>query len=182
MTTQFRCSSCGTVTEALEGLCPVCGAAAEPDGDPGQPATPRTAATQGSHAPPTGPNQPAPRRDPYAQFGNPLHSNWGQPVTQQPRAAVQPTPTHSRRKRPWLTRTVVLLVVSGVAVAAWLGRSWLDERWDSFYDTVEGWTGDEGASARTGATDIRVDGEGEPGSGNRATSIHPAPGRSKEPC
>lgn len=143
MGTQSKCNDCGTVTAMDAGICPVCGSPATVDGPPATTTTaapllqpppfhPETAA-QAAPSP-----QPAARPDPYAQFGNPLHDTWGDvaPVVRPP----HPEPHTARRKRPWATRILVVLVLVVLAGAAWINRTWLDETWDSLYDQVEEWT------------------------------------------
>jgi hypothetical protein len=43
-----------------------------------------------------------------------------------------------------VSRTVVAVILLALAGGAWRGRAWLDEQWDSLYETIEGWTGDDG--------------------------------------
>lgn len=159
MGTQSKCNGCGTVTEMAEGMCPVCGGPATVDRPQAAAATTTAAAPllqpppfhpeTAVHAAPApeaaqqdprgdGPPTPAARPDPYAQFGNPLHDTWGDvtPVVR----PTHPKPHTARRKRPWATRILVVLVLVVLAGAAWINRTWLDETWDSVYDQVDEWT------------------------------------------
>lgn len=152
MGTQFKCNECGTVTEAAAGRCPVCGTpatsdtgapapstnpAAQPDSD--MRASPQAPAGRSAPLPRTAP-QPVDRPDPYTQYGNPLHDNWGEHAPVHPPAS--PTPLTARRKRPWVGRVVVMIVVLALMGTAWVNRAWLDEKWDSVYAQVEEWTGE----------------------------------------
>jgi hypothetical protein len=60
--------------------------------------------------------------------------------------APQPQGTHTaREKRPWVNWAIVVVILFALLGGAWLARSWLDEQWDSLYETLEGWTGDDEA-------------------------------------
>jgi hypothetical protein len=41
-----------------------------------------------------------------------------------------------------VSRTIVVVILLALLGGTWLARSWLDEQWDSLYETLEGWTGD----------------------------------------
>lgn len=92
--------------------------------------------SQGEHvgdwAPPTG--APAPRPDPYARFGNPLHDTWG---TSTVHPAEEPRTVKSRkawRKRSHLGWAIAAGVVAVVAVGGWLARDEVVDTWNRVYD------------------------------------------------
>lgn len=163
MGTQFRCNGCGTVTEPVAGTCPVCGSPVATGSPPAAAVTTTATATAPPVRPPpfhpetavhaapapeptqqapigSGPPQPESRPDPYAQFGNPLHDTWGDvtPVVR----PQQPAQHTARRKRPWIGRVLVALILLALAGTAWVNRTWLDDKWDSVYEQVEDWTGE----------------------------------------
>lgn len=103
---------------------------------------------------PTGP--PSPRPDPYAQFGNPLHTSWG---VEQPRRPPSPATVISaapaRRRRSGVGRLLLAVVLVGAVVGGiWLAREPLGDLLDDVLGATEG------------------DGSGgsEPGSGSTVTS------------
>lgn len=109
--------------------------------------------TQGEHvgawAPPTG--APAPRPDPYARFGNPLHDTWGTSTVrpaEAPRAVKAPK---AWRKRPLLRWAVAAGVLAVVAVGGWLNRDKVVDTWNRVYDKAAEVTGDEAATDDAGS-------------------------------
>lgn len=102
--------------------------------------------SQGDHthnwAPPTG--APAPRPDPYAQYGNPLHDTWGSSHTHTP-AEPQTTGAHKMtRDGSHLKPAIVVAALVVLAVLGWLARDTLVDAWDRVYDKVADVSGDDG--------------------------------------
>lgn len=113
-------------------------------------------------------DRPAPRPDPYAQFGNPLNDTWGTnaaPTTTAPSTGRVTT----RRRRPWVKRAAIAAAVIALAVVVWLAREPLADAWDRVYDALSDALGadtDSGSSpAEPGASTTAADGSGSPGSG-----------------
>lgn len=93
-------------------------------------------------SPPTG--APAPRPDPYAQFGNPLHDTWG---TSEARPSVVPQEARARkvhRLRPALRRVITAGIVALLAVGGWYARDTIIDAWDRVYDKASDLSGGDG--------------------------------------
>jgi hypothetical protein len=95
-------------------------------------------------SPPTG--VPAPRPDPYAQFGNPLHDTWGTPPPTSSTGPPQPRLSKARKKRPALRWAVTVAVLVLVAVVGWLARDSISDAWGWVYDRASEMTGDDGST------------------------------------
>lgn len=93
-------------------------------------------------APRTG--APAPRPDPYAQFGNPLHDTWGT-AQAQPSASPHAGGAQTvRRKRPALKWAITAGIVTLLAVAGWFARDAIIDAWDRVYDKAADLSSDDG--------------------------------------
>lgn len=111
------------------------------------PATP-----DGTWSPPTG--APAPRPDPYAQFGNPLHDTWGKPSAETS-AGIPPAQIGKARKdRPGLRWAIVASVLVLLVLGGWLVRDTIVDGWDWVYDKASELSGDNNntGSGDTGDT------------------------------
>lgn len=100
------------------------------------------ATPDGAWAPPTG--APAPRPDPYAQFGNPLHDTWGKPSAQ---TSADPPPARvgkARKQRPGLRRAIAATVLVLLVIGGWFARDTLVDTWDKVYDKASDLSGDDG--------------------------------------
>ncbi|MFV0316622.1 MAG: hypothetical protein ACK5O2_06630 [Microthrixaceae bacterium] len=88
---------------------------------------------------------PAPRPDPYAQFGNPLHDTWGtkSPPVEPPAPVVPPVKSRKSSRAaktgkrssalPWV---LTVVVIGALAAAGWLLRDSLADAWDWVTDRV----------------------------------------------
>ncbi len=85
---------------------------------------------------------PTPRRDPYADFGNPLHDTWGTRTTQSPGPVPPAHVGKQRKKRPGVRWAVTILVIALLAIAGWFARGAIGDAWDRVYDKAANVTGD----------------------------------------
>lgn len=118
-----------------------------------------TTPPEGEWAPPTGP--PAPRPDPYAQFGNPLHDTWGTSQHQTPDGHRPTRVLRSRPDRPAVRWALTAALVGLVALGAWVARDAIGDGWDWVYDRASEFSGDDAGGGDT------------PGSGAPVTSTTP---------
>lgn len=109
--------------------------APEPGADRDAGSSPDSTGTTGTGttgwAEPTGP--PAPRRDPYAQFGNPLNDTWGQIPAAAPRTSFQAPVRVKPRRRRVLRWMIVFVALGLVGFGGWFARDHLSEGWDSLF-------------------------------------------------
>ncbi len=128
---------------------------------------------QPNWAPPSGappepdrdPTAPAPRPDPYAQFGNPLNDTWGTqpqpapPIRAQSATLVQPRKKMSRASR-W---GIAIVLLALLAALGWLFREPIGDAWDWVYRQADDLVSDS-ADSDQGAAGTSTPPASEPGS------------------